>query len=569
MAYAILRTAKLKTLGNVAGSGAHAKRSLENDPSNIDLSRSGENVSLVGGDNVLDDVKNALPEKYRSNAVLAVENLMTASPDFFIGKSKKQIEMWADDCVDFAKDFYGDENVVSAELHMDEATPHIHLYAVPKIDGKLNCREFLGGKVKLQKMQTKFANAMEKWGLERGLEGSKRKHVSVAQLNAMDADLAQKPRLFDVEVVTEKHQNFLGAEIIDKSVDVKMYQAKYAKPHMVAGQKAQALKLQNGELKKQVDQSKVFKDFSYIRSQPLAEIALKMGYEQDEKDLKKWRTPVGTVSIQDEKFMDFSADYGAGGAIDFVMHTEQIDFKNATALLSDMVGDEGWMKAAVSKKAVSDFEKNKYAKVELVPPAPSPNHENDLKTWLLDVRKIPAKIVNQWVDQGKVFAQKFGRGWQAVFKHSENAYQRVNPANNFKGWVAGSDLSKPMMVGNSASEKVAIVEGHIDAMSLQVLRPDLSVAVAGSLSGVGKTISKLKAESKKVVLALDNDVEGRKVVDNIMSKPMGEGVGVMWSENGNDWNDELIYQQQAELNQIQYNQEMQNMVDNDQGPTFK
>lgn len=41
---------------------------------------------------------------------------------------------------------YGKDNVVHAALHMDESTPHIAAYIVPEKDGKLNCREFLGGR---------------------------------------------------------------------------------------------------------------------------------------------------------------------------------------------------------------------------------------------------------------------------------------------------------------------------------------------------------------------------------------------------------------------------------------
>ena len=64
-------------------------------------------------------------------------------------------------------------------LHRDETTPHLVAYVVP-IDqkGKLNCKEFLGGRAKLNKMQTDFANQVKDLGLTRGKEGSKSRHTS-------------------------------------------------------------------------------------------------------------------------------------------------------------------------------------------------------------------------------------------------------------------------------------------------------------------------------------------------------------------------------------------------------
>jgi len=274
------------------------------------------------------------------------------------------------------------------------------------------------------------------------------------------------------------------------------------------------------------------------------------------------------VSITHQKFMNFTTGEGGGGAIDFIMKTQDVDFKAASRMLSSVSDDHGLVVSAVSQYAVAQVSDEINAKsVPLVKPKVEPSLEPKLKTWLQEVRKIPEKIVSDWMKKGHVYATKFRSGWQAVFKQNDNAFLRVNPETGFRGYVKGSELSEPLILGDS--NNVAVVEGHVDAMSFQALHPTFSVCVSNGTSGVGKAVSKLKSQGKKVTLALDNDDAGKKVVDDIRSKPLGDDVEIMFAQNGKDWNDELIYQQQAELNQIQHEQEMRNDVAVDNAPDFK
>jgi len=182
MAYAILRTAKLKSWGNVSGSGAHTYRHKGMAP-NADPLRMGKNKLLVGrpGD-VLGDVQrrvSAVTDKPRENAVLCIEHLLSASPEFFTGKTSKEVDAWARKNLQFLAQTYGKENVAHAVLHLDESTPHIVAYVVPEKGGKLNCRALLGGREKLRKLQTDYGHAMKPFGLERGVEGSKARHRTI------------------------------------------------------------------------------------------------------------------------------------------------------------------------------------------------------------------------------------------------------------------------------------------------------------------------------------------------------------------------------------------------------
>lgn len=200
MSKVILRTGKLKTIGNIASSLSHNYRTRPTP--NADPSRTANNQhDLKTAGQVLDGIKNRLPEKTRSNAVLCVEYLITMSPDWSGLGTEKEADFFKKS-VEWLKQKHGAENVISTSIHRDETTPHLVAYVVP-IDsqGKLNAREFLGGRAKLSKMQTDFHDQVKDLGLERGLEGSKAEHKTIkdfyAEIQKPDNEkyLIQKPPL--------------------------------------------------------------------------------------------------------------------------------------------------------------------------------------------------------------------------------------------------------------------------------------------------------------------------------------------------------------------------------------
>ena len=204
MNYAILRTAKLKTMGNIGGSLAHSYRTIETPNADPNLTPKNHH-SVATPEAVKQAIKDRLPEKRRSDAVLCIEYLITASPEWDgWGKSAefeffKRASLWL-------SDKHGAENIAGVSIHRDVTTPHLVAYVVP-IDqkGKLNCKDFLGGRVKLNQMQTDFANTVADLGLTRGKEGSKAKHTSIKEYyhdinHARDFSItavAPRPEMFE------------------------------------------------------------------------------------------------------------------------------------------------------------------------------------------------------------------------------------------------------------------------------------------------------------------------------------------------------------------------------------
>jgi hypothetical protein len=180
MSFAILRTAKLKSFGEIGGSLSHNYRDRPTPNANPQQTPLNEH-SLQNAELVMNAIKDKLPEKRRKDAVLCVEYLITASPDW-VGWNRLEEKKYFDDAKKWLEDKHGKDNVIATTIHRDESTPHMVAYVVPLVDGKLNAKHFLGGREKLSKMQTDFAdNVGQSVGLSRGLEGSKAQHQTIKQ----------------------------------------------------------------------------------------------------------------------------------------------------------------------------------------------------------------------------------------------------------------------------------------------------------------------------------------------------------------------------------------------------
>ncbi|EQV74930.1 MobV family relaxase [Escherichia coli] len=183
--FAILRVAKLKSLGNVGGSLAHTYRTRETP--NADPSRADQNEhSHATPGEVMQALRDKLPEKRRKDAVIGLEYFVGGSPEWFEGKTREQQDAYFRDAVGWLEKRHGKENVVGWSIHRDESTPHLVAYVVPLDDkGKLNAKQWTGGPAALSKMQTDFAKTVgARHGLERGIEGSKAHHQTIKDFYA-------------------------------------------------------------------------------------------------------------------------------------------------------------------------------------------------------------------------------------------------------------------------------------------------------------------------------------------------------------------------------------------------
>ena len=174
--YAILRFAKYKgpEIGHIESHNERTKEKYASNP-DVDTARSHLNFHLVMPQRKYRaEAEKQIAEagcRTRSDSVRVVEALVTASPEFFKGKKKGEIKAYFQEALDFIREHQDPKTIISAVVHMDEKTPHMHLCFVPlTADKRLSAKEIVGNKKKLTQWQDRFWEHMVKKypDLERG-----------------------------------------------------------------------------------------------------------------------------------------------------------------------------------------------------------------------------------------------------------------------------------------------------------------------------------------------------------------------------------------------------------------
>ena len=185
--YAILRFAKYKgpEISQIEGHNERTKEKYNSNP-DIDTSRSRLNFHLVTPERKYRaEAEKQIAEagcRTRSDSVRVVETLITATPEFFKGKKRAEVKEFFNEALEFIKHHQEPETIISAVVHMDEKTPHMHLCFVPLTEDKrLSAKEIVGNKKKLTWWQDEFWKHMVKKypDLERGESASEtgRTHI--------------------------------------------------------------------------------------------------------------------------------------------------------------------------------------------------------------------------------------------------------------------------------------------------------------------------------------------------------------------------------------------------------
>ena len=209
MGYAVLHLEKAK--GADGAMSTHIERTVH--PKNADRMRTHLNRELVqfpeGVNNrteaIAHRIGNAgIKRKIADNQVRAIRVLLTGTnEDMKRMEADGTLGNWCDDNLKWLRETFGKDNVVSAVLHMDEHTPHIHATVVPIVTGerrkankkqadgkrsyrkKVNtvrlCADDVLTREKLVAYHDSYARVMGKYGLQRGVRGSEARHTTTAQ----------------------------------------------------------------------------------------------------------------------------------------------------------------------------------------------------------------------------------------------------------------------------------------------------------------------------------------------------------------------------------------------------
>ena len=141
----------------------------------------------------------SLRRKIKDDAVLITSFILGSDKEFFDGISPEAQKQFFDDCTEFFAERYGKENVVSAVVHLDESTPHLHFNLMPVTGGRL-CAKELFDRTALRDLQTDFYEAVgKKYELERGKEGSTAKHLDTVAYKMKKMTEAAEAKIQEAE----------------------------------------------------------------------------------------------------------------------------------------------------------------------------------------------------------------------------------------------------------------------------------------------------------------------------------------------------------------------------------
>lgn len=192
--YAVVHMMKIKS-GAVGGIQSHNNR--EHEPKtnpDVDMSRSEDNYDLISCDNYKRSIKEKLSNlvessrAVRKDAVVVCNFIVTSDNETMNVLGADRQREFFQDSVKWFSDRYGADRVLNATVHMDETTPHLHIGVMPITqDGRLSAKAIFT-KTEMKAIQTEFARDVgEKYGLERGVEGSERTHLSEARFKEKKA----------------------------------------------------------------------------------------------------------------------------------------------------------------------------------------------------------------------------------------------------------------------------------------------------------------------------------------------------------------------------------------------
>lgn len=226
MGYAVLHLEKAK--GADSGMSAHIERTIQ--PKNADPKRTHLNRELIqfpeGVRNRTEAIQHrlntaGLTHKIGKNQVQAIRIVLTGThADMEQIEKNGRLDKWCQDNVDWLRKTYGADNVVSAVLHMDEETPHLHATIVPIVMGERKkqkkelavkkryrtkapaprlCADEVMSRANLIRYQDTYAEQMAAYRLQRGIKGSEAQHIStheyyrslIAQGEVLQANITQ------------------------------------------------------------------------------------------------------------------------------------------------------------------------------------------------------------------------------------------------------------------------------------------------------------------------------------------------------------------------------------------
>lgn len=313
MSYCIMRLEKRKA-NNITGMQIHNDRATENH-SNEDINKelSHLNYDLIECPSYKKKINEELEKRYKVNkslrkdATLGVEVIFTSDKDFFDKLTPEQERLYFEKSLEFLKEFAGEKNVISATVHKDETTPHLHAVFMPLTDdGRLNYKDFINTKYDLINLQDRYHEKMREYfpELERGKSSkeTKKKHLSVEdfKLKQLEKDLEKlqkekKETEIQIQNVEKQIKDFYAVKTIVENIEER--KAMFSDTYKLKKDELTELTALATTSEKNRDENKVLRK---------EKIELEEDLKSTQKEYRKYYTKSKELQIFKDKFEDYS-----------------------------------------------------------------------------------------------------------------------------------------------------------------------------------------------------------------------------------------------------------------------
>lgn len=553
--------------------GKHSRNLIDLKNSIAHIQRTGSSVlnasmpydsrSAVGNPDLMAGIESCWPEKRKKDAVLAVEIILTTSPESLRFNDDKtaaldpvKVQKFENAAKKFSERWGGCAHLRG---HYDETTPHWQGYIVPCegfIPGApLNAKKMLGPDV-LERYQTEWTEALRTEGLDvkRGEPGSLAEHEPIAdyyarvnKASSVPPELHPRP---PSPTATEKIKEAAGVETdrlkeqklhdISRLEQYRFYKNTYVEAEVKSREaEARSELLEVRAKKAESALLKIKTETDQLRSLPMKTVMKMMGCEAHKTDRQRYQTAAGDIWLEKDgtRFNSFDDPSLKGrGAIDLVMKIQGSTFDQASAWLAADFGIDRTAKDAAGLFVENALKNVQKAVERVAEPRALPSHRQDrlqrVAAYLIEARGIPLSLIKKMTDAGRIYADKFAN---AVFLTDTKTGCEIRGTGDkpFHGQFG----PKEGFTVHGDLKKVAIVESAIEALSLHASKGITAVSVGGSNPVKAIEIARRWVASGATVFAAqNNDSAGDKQARDLMLavpevrrlKPAGK-----------DWNDAL------------------------------
>lgn len=571
MSKVVFRIGKIHEWGKIGAAAQHNTRTRH--PANADPH--GPVIKIAGPENdVAQEVRRRIgAQKIRKNAVIAVEAIITASPEYFRGQDpgkaggydadklaqwRAAVEPW------IAAEF---PDAASVELHLDEATPHYHIIDVPlDSQGKLNARAKYGGRDTMRAWQDRAAAAVAHLAIERGTQKSVATHTRIQEYYGHvvqpmpEVPKITVPRPPD-DVTLQEKIPFTAAK---KERDA--WEAKYAsqiaahntailRNYRILEDKIRHIPLLEKEnqeqaktiaiisqegRKKDMQIERLKEQANQLRALPLNEVLGKM-YNANETTKTKEGNKSHEYELLDgqkimitaDKWIDNATGKGGKGAINLVMYLEQCEYKQAIKKMTEYF-DPGVVSTEYARHETAMAVKRVQSISSMPAVVPAPNAQNweKVRKWLIESRGLPQKLVDWLKEKGKVYADIRAN---AVFpRRDSGAFLRGTTEKKWHQTIGGKEGGPWIVLPLNAGQErvIGLAESPLDAAALAATKPEMEVwALGGNL--IRPQDLKAQLENVQVWAAFDSDQAGGKMAEE--AAKVFNAKRVAPAKYGKDW----------------------------------